>query len=170
MIEKETVPISENMTFGELEEKMLQAACLALDRAIRAFAEGRVVKEVQDEKATSYAAKLLPSEEKIDWNLPVDKLHNIIRSLSPAPGAWCMIRIGDQDKRLKIKKTRIRRDLSGKPGQILLLTKESLVVGCGPSDQEGAIEILEVQLEGKKTLPTPEFLRGLANTSFSFLS
>lgn len=170
MIEKETVPIGENMTFGELEEKMLQAACLALDRAIRAFAEGRVVKEIQDEKATSYAAKLLPSDEKIDWNLPVDMLHNIIRALSPAPGAWCMIRIGGQDKRLKIKRTHIRRDLSGNPGQILLLTKESLVVGCGSAAGEGALEILEVQLEGKKTLPTPEFLRGFVNTTFSFLS
>lgn len=164
MIEKVAVPIGEDTTFGELELSLQEAACIALDKALKAFAEGRVKKEVQNEKESTYAAKLMPGEEKISWNLPSEKVHNLIRALSPAPGAWCVIRIGDQEKRLKIKRTRLRHDLHGEPGQILIQNKDSLVIAC----KQGALEILEVQLEGKKTLAISEFLRGLANTSFAF--
>lgn len=164
MIEKAPVPISDEMTFGELEQKMMEAACLALDNALKAFVENRVKKELQDESQATYAAKLTPGEEKISWEHSAEHIHNLIRALSPTPGAWCMVSLGEQEKRLKIKRSRLRRDLNGEPGQILVQKKDSLVVACG----QGALEILEVQLEGKKTLELPEFLRGISNTSIKF--
>ncbi len=164
MIEQVRVAISDNMSFGELEQAMQSAAYEALDNALRAFAEHRVVKVVQEEKDATYASKITPSEEKIAWDLSAETIHNRIRALSPTPAAWCVIRIGDQEKRLKIKRSLARSDLAGLPGQILPAEKGELVVACG----QGALQILEVQLEGKKTLPTPDFLRGLANTTFSF--
>lgn len=165
MIEQVPVAITENMTFGELEQQMLEAACKALDNALEAFSENRVVKVPQEEKEATYAAKITPKDEKIEWNQPAGTIHNRIRALTPSPAAWCVIRIGDQEKRLKIKRSLVRNDLAGQPGQILPSEKGSLVVACAQS----ALQILEVQLEGKKTLNTPDFLRGIANTSFSFL-
>jgi methionyl-tRNA formyltransferase len=166
MIEKAAVAIAENMIFGELEQELRKAACQALDRALKAIAENRIIRVMQDEKQATFAAKLLSKEEKIEWDQPAATIHNLIRALSPSPGAWSSIYIGGQEKRLKIKRSLLRSDLVGQPGDILFLTKEALVVACG----EGALQLLEVQLEGKKTLAISDFLRGLANATFSFVS
>ncbi len=164
MLERISVPIEQNTTFGELEQKLLLAACEAIDKSIQAFVENRVIKISQDETKVTYAAKLSPSEEEINWDLPAETLHNLIRALSPAPSAWCKIFIRDQDKRLKIKRSNLRRDLEGEPGKVIHHTKESLIIACG----KDALELLEVQLEGKKALQITDFLRGLGNSSFSF--
>ncbi len=165
MLKKVPVHITENMNFGELEQQLLKAACEALDKTLEALESGRVQKELQDETEATFAAKLTPKDEEIQWSEPAAEVHNRIRALSPLPGAFCLLNIGGQKKRLKITRSRLRNDLEGRPGDILLLTKNSLVVACG----EGGLELVEVQLEGKKSLVIADFLRGLANTTFSFI-
>ncbi len=60
-------------------------------------------------------------------------------------------------KRLKIKKTYLINDKHGTPGQLISYGKEGLIVGCG----NGALENLELQLEGKKLMQGIEFTRGI---------
>jgi methionyl-tRNA formyltransferase len=151
------VPIPEEMTFGELEDKLCLAAGPALLKVLRAFESGKVEKVPQDSRFVTFAAKLTPEEEQIQWERPARELHNLIRALSPAPGAWCFLEMAGEKKRLKIKRSSIVPDQSGNPGQILAFGKEGWVVSCG----QGALRLLEVQLEGKKSMTTEDFIKGV---------
>ena len=113
------------------------------------------------------ASKIPPEEEKIDWNRPAEYLHNLIRALAPTPGAWTSLYIDGSLKRLKIMQARIRTMAhSLPPGEILSCNPKEWIVACGKE----ALELLKVQLEGKKMLSAREFLIGTKkNLSFTGL-
>ena len=163
MIKKRSISIGDDETFGEVEKKLLEAACVATQAAIEDIQEECVVREEQEHAKATYAPKLSAEEEQIDWNKPAQVLHNQIRALSPYPGAWCRICLGNVDKRLKIKRTAVDSHHRGTPGEILERAKNRLIIACG----EDALQLQEVQLEGKKTMGIQEFLQGL-QTAFSF--
>jgi methionyl-tRNA formyltransferase len=127
------------------------------------FKEGKVIKMPQDHTLATFAPKMAPEEEKIDWQKPARSIHNQIRALSPIPAAWCQIKIKFNVKRLKIRRARVMEGLSGKPGEILSFEKGNWVVACG----KDALRLIEVQLEGKKTMSADECIRGVHH-SISF--
>jgi methionyl-tRNA formyltransferase len=153
----EAIPISDEMTFGELEEKLCNLSIKLLFDVIRQFEEGRVVKTPQDHTLATMAPKLTPEDEKIDWQKPATFIHNQIRALSPFPGAWCQMNIGSDVKRLKIKKAKVVEDVFGVPGELLSFGKEGWTIACG----QGALRLIEVQLEGKKAMSAEECIRGI---------
>ena len=153
----ESIPVPEEMTFGELEPKLCDLSVKLLFQVIRQFQEGAVKKTVQDHALATFAPKLTPEEEKIDWTRPAKFIHDQIRALSPSPGAWCQIKIGTEPKRLKIKKADIVKDHAGAPGSIVSFGKEGWVVGCG----QDALRLIEVQLEGKKPMTAEDCIRGI---------
>lgn len=153
----EAIPVPVEMTLGELEEKLRILAVKLVFLVIDQFRTGSVVKTPQDHTLATLAPKLTPEEEKIDWARPAEQIHNQIRALSPAPSAWCQLQIGPHLKRLKIKKARVFKTLQTSPGALIHFGKEGWVIGCA-SD---AIELQEVQLEGKKALPAEECMRGI---------
>jgi methionyl-tRNA formyltransferase len=153
----EAIPITEEMTFGELEPKLCYLSVKLLFQTIRQFEEGAIKKTAQDHTLATFAPKLTPEEEKIDWTKPAIAIHNQIRALSPTPGAWCQIKVGSESKRLKIKKAVVVKGLSGGPGSILSFGKEGWVVACG----DNALRLTEVQLEGKKGMSAEECMRGI---------
>jgi methionyl-tRNA formyltransferase len=154
--------IPETMTFGELDLQLSELAGPALLDVIRGIEKGLAKKTPQNHAKATLAPKLKAEEEKITWSLPAHQIHNLIRALSPTPGAWCWVDLGSQQKRLKIKRSEVVSG-QGNPGESLIFNKHEWVVACG----KGALRFLEVQLEGKKTMPIEEFLRGL-NPSQSF--
>jgi methionyl-tRNA formyltransferase len=157
IIARGSIPISEEMTFGELELKLCDLSFQLLVDVIRQFDEGKVIRTPQEHALATFAPKLTPEDEKIKWENPAVSIHNQIRALSPFPGAWCFINIGPDVKRLKIKKTKVVKDLSGIPGTILSFGKEGWIIACG---QDG-LRLIEVQLEGKKTMSAEECIRGI---------
>jgi methionyl-tRNA formyltransferase len=87
----------------------------------------------------------------IDWNKPAYQINNLIRGLSPYPGAYFL----NKKKLIKIYKASVHTEKELKPGEILS-GKDELIMGCG----QNSLNILELQLEGKKRLTISEFLRG----------
>jgi methionyl-tRNA formyltransferase len=144
--------ISEDMTYGELEEILCELSKPLLLFVLQAYEKGIPPAEPQNTSLISYASKIESEEGKIDWGLPAAKIHNLIRGLSPRPGAWTYILNGEEKKRVKILRTQVLAQ-SGKPGHLIAPTG---IVGCG----QGAIQLLEVQPEGKKAMPAPDWLRG----------
>ncbi len=153
----EAIPISDEMTFGELEAKLCDLSIALLVDVIHQLEEGRVVKTPQDHTLATFAPKLNQDDERIDWQRPARSIHNQIRALSPFPAAWCHIKIGSDAKRLKIKKAKVVEGFSGVPGDILSFGKGGWVIACG----QDALRLIEVQLEGKKAMSAEECIRGI---------
>ena len=150
MILKLETPIGPEETGGELFDRLAPLGAECLSRTLRLFEEARVPREVQDESQATYAGMLDRETGTVDLTRPALQLHNLIRGVSPWPGA--SLRVGG--KLLKIRRARLAEGDGPRPG--VLLREDALVLACG----EGAIELLEVQPEGKRPMSGADFLRG----------
>jgi len=111
------------------------------------------------------APKIFKNDCKIDWNNSCIRIHNLVRGLSPFPGAFSIL-ITDNDlpKQVKIFRTSYSLEKTeGYPGKIITDNKKSLSVIA----RDGLIQIEELQVEGKKRMSAAEYLRG-ANFSGNF--
>jgi methionyl-tRNA formyltransferase len=164
IIQMVKVPIGPNMTHGELEKQLCDAGSIALLEVIQALEKGDVPHVEQDHSQATLAPKIELEDCEVLWNLPAQAIHNLVRGVNPHPGAWCYVKVGGQQKRLKIITTRVRDDHQGTPGEIISASKDGLIVACG----KDSLQILQLQLEGKKAMPAEELLRGLPKDSLSF--
>lgn len=157
VISMASIPTSSEMTYGDLEPKLCLLGTTQILQVIQQFEEGSVQSTPQDTSQISFAPKLEPKEERIDWTRSAQEIHNQIRAFSPKPGAWCLLVVNGEERRLKIKRSEVVSPERGEPGEILHFGKEGWVVSC----KEGALRLLEVQLEGKKTLAVSDFIKGM---------
>jgi methionyl-tRNA formyltransferase len=147
------LPIEPDMTGGELHDLLAaQGAELMVD-ALAALERGALQCVPQGAEGVTYAAKIGKDETRIDFTRPAQAVHDHVRALSPAPGAWVEVAAGTKSERLKVLRTALAEG-SGPPGTIL---GEDLTIACGG---EGAVRILEVQRGGKRPMGAVEFLRG----------
>lgn len=160
IIKTVTVPIGPNETFGELEKKLCQVGSPLFLEVIREFEKGQIKETSQDETQVTYAPKIALEDCEIDWNLPAQEIHHLIRGVNPYPGAWCNVLVKGVTRKMKVHITRLERDRNGTPGEILSCDSEGMVVGCG----EGALRVLELQVEGKRVMTPEELLRGTSIT------
>lgn len=160
IISLSVVPIGPEMTYGELEEALLQQGLPDLLKALNDLQAGTASRVVQDEALVTFAPKVELENCEILWNRPAQQLHDLIRGTNPEPGSWCWISVKGEKKRLKVFQSRIV-DMKGLPGEILGWGPQGWIVGC----QEGALELIEIQLEGKKRMQAKEQMRGLDRTS-----
>lgn len=159
MLAKEAVPIPCEMTAGELEEQLRPLAVKLIKTVIEQHRQGNVNRQPQEAARATFAPKLTVDDEKINWLHPAEKIHNQIRGLSPAPGAWCELQIGTQRKRLKIKKAQIvSLTAPAAAGSFVQLDPKEWILACG----DNALLLQEVQLEGKKAMSALDCLRGLS--------
>jgi len=144
-------PIRPDDTSGDLLERLsLSGATLLVETldAIEAGAEP----QPQPESETSYASKINVEDAMINWHRPADELDRLIRGSAPAPGAWTTFR----GKRFKINSARIAAN--NLPPGALEITKKSVQVGTATR----ALELGEVQAQGKKPMPAADWARGIS--------
>lgn len=154
VLAQEKIPIPQEMNCAELEEKLCTLGGETLLRVIRNYEDHYRQKKPQDSTQATYVQKIDPSMAEIHWNQPAVIIHHQIRAFSPRPGAWTELEVNGQTKRLKIFKSKVV-EASGEVGSTLSFTKNEWIIGC----QNGALSLLEVQLEGKKRLALSEFSR-----------
>jgi methionyl-tRNA formyltransferase len=165
MIEAVTVDIGLNMTFGELEKALCEVGKKALLKVIKDFEKGRVEGTAQDHSQATFAPKIELEDCEVKWELPAQVLHNLVRGSNPHPGAWCYVLVRGEKKRLKIMQTKLHANQASHPGSILSDAKQNLIVGT----PQGALELVQVQLEGKKAMQSAELIRGIPLQDLSFL-
>ena len=153
MLMKSELKIGENETADELHDRLSQLGAELIVKAVHAAAEGTLVREKQKDEEACYAGMLTREMSELDFNKPAREVHNKVRGLNSWPSASAEL----NGKRIKIHRTKIV-DGSGEPGQVLSL--KPFVVACG----EGAVEILELQPEGKKKMPAQSYVNGLHGT------
>ncbi|WP_202309407.1 methionyl-tRNA formyltransferase [Mesorhizobium sp. L-8-10] len=148
----EKVTIGADMTSGELHDVLRDVGAKLMVRALADLEAGTLPLVPQSGEGVTYARKIDKAETRIDWNLPAELVHDRIRGLAPAPGAWCEVEIGGRTERLKLLGS-TRAEGKGAPGEIL---DERLTIGCAT----GAVRLTSVQRAGGKAIGAEEFLRG----------
>ena len=151
IIDVSKTPIGENETAGELLNHLAVLGAELLSKTLTRFESGKVPATPQDAAGVSYAPMLDKSMCPIDWTKTAQQVHNHVRGLHPWPVATMEL----QGKTFKVHATRVVEG-SGKPGEILSLTKTGLRIACG----EGAVEIISLQAEGGKRMAAPDYFRG----------
>src|SRR5690606_35589454 len=96
------VPIEPNTTAGELHDLLMAVGAGAMTEAMARLEVGDLPLTPQAEEGVLYAAKIDKAETRIDFSLPAERVHNHIRGLSPFPGAWFELAIGDRPERVKV--------------------------------------------------------------------
>ncbi len=138
-------PISEGDTAQKLHDRLSH---MGADAIVQALAQLPVLQaQPQPVAGVTYAAKIDKAEARVDWTRPAPEVARQIRALSPFPGAWCEAPFG----RLKLLDARAVAG-QGQPGTVL----EGLTIACGT----GAVQVLDVQREGKRAMSALELLRG----------
>lgn len=148
----ETVPIGPDMTSGDLHDALAPIGADLMGRAVAALGRGTLQFRAQDEAGVTYAHKIDKAECRIDWTRPATAVHDLIRGLSPFPGAFFEADLGSGTERVKVLRSRLA-DGAGPPGTLIA---EPLTVACG----SGAVALVEVQRAGKAPLGADAFRRG----------
>jgi len=142
---------------GSIEERLAALGAEAMLETLTGLADGKLEPQPQDHSAATYAPKLKKAHEKIDWARPARELVNLIRALSPRPGAFTTFR----GKRLKIYKARVvgletEQGWRARPGEVLGVGREGPLVKTATE----ALELLELQPEGKRRMSGRDFVHG----------
>jgi len=137
-------------TAGDLHARLARLGADLMVRALGALERGTLTLAPQPQAGVTYAHKIAKEETRVAWERPWQEVHNHIRGLSPAPGAW--FEIAGEGVRVKALRT-TKGEGAGVPGTVL---DDELTVACG----EGALRILELQRAGRQAMKAHEFLRG----------
>ena len=152
VIDVEKTPIGENDTAGEVLDRLAVLGAQLLSRVLsRAKCGDKCCGVPQCKEEVTFAPMLDKSMCPIDWTKTACQVHNHVRGLHPWPVATMEL----QGKKFKVHATRVVEG-SGKPGEILGLTKTGLKIACG----EGAVEVIQLQAEGGKRMAAPDYFRG----------
>lgn len=144
-----TTPIGPRETAGSLHDRLAALAAELLLAELPAIAAGTAVPTPQPSEGASYAAKIAPEDQRLDFGRSAAELDRRIRALSPAPGAWCLAR----GERLLVLEAEPVEAPVGAPGEIVALP---LVVACG----RGALALRRVQRAGRRPMSAEELQRG----------
>ena len=152
VIDVAKTPIGENETAGELLDRLAILGADLLSNVLnRAKCGDKCCGTPQCQEDVTFAPMLDKTMCPIDWNKTASQVHNHVRGLHPWPVATMEL----QGKKFKVHATKVVEG-SGKPGEILGLTKTGLRIACA----EGAVEILQLQAEGGKRMAAPDYFRG----------
>jgi methionyl-tRNA formyltransferase len=145
-------PIGPDETAGDLASRLAPLGAALVERKLSAYLAGELEPAPQAGEP-SYAPLLSKAHGRIDWNAPAQKVHDLVRGMSPWPGAHTLA----DGKRVKIWRTHVTSTdpVAAEPGAIVS-TDGRLEVACHP----GTVAIEELQLEGRKRLPADRVLAG----------
>ena len=148
---KKTIKIDADETSGSLFDKLMALGAKTILETLDELEKGSLTSTKQGESPTAYAKMLTKAMGLIDFTKSAKELDCFVRGMDPWPSAYTLL----AGKTLKLWKVRVVEG-DGKAGSVIGIDKESFTIACG----EGAIEVLEVQLEGKKRMSAGDFLKG----------
>jgi methionyl-tRNA formyltransferase len=145
----ERIAIGPDTTAGEVHDALMGLGADLMARALGALERGSLAFRPQPEEGVTYARKIANEDAQIDWDRDAQAVHDLVRGLSPAPGAF--FEAGGRE-RVKLLRTTLAAG-SGEPGRLL---DGDGTVACGA----GAVRLLQVRPAGKPTMSAAEWLRG----------
>jgi methionyl-tRNA formyltransferase len=138
----------------ELAQRLAAMGAELLVETLAGLAAGSIVPQKQDSSQATWARLLKKEDGLIDWSQPAQSIHNRVRGLQPWPGAYTTFR----GQTLHVWKTRVHTSVDTADRSVCATFRslKPLVVSCGSS----ALELLEVQIEGRKRISAADFANG----------
>jgi methionyl-tRNA formyltransferase len=146
--------IGADETTVEVERDLAEMGAGLLLEVLREIADGRATEIPQDASLATYAAKITKAEGAVDWSLPAERIHNLVRGLQP----WPLVsgRIGGA--RVLIHRTELTPAISpDAPGTIVRAEPERFEIVAGDGR---VLRVLTIQPEGRRAMSAREFLAG----------
>ncbi|MEZ0089893.1 methionyl-tRNA formyltransferase [Streptacidiphilus sp. EB129] len=139
-------------TSGDLLERLARSGARLLAATMDGIEDGALEGRAQPGDGVSLAPKITVEDARVDWSAPGLRVDRLVRGCTPAPGAWTVFR----GERLKLGPVQVAAGVVGlEPGEIAV-GKKTVRVGTGSH----AIELGEVQPQGKKRMPAGDWARG----------
>ena len=146
--------IGPDETTPEVERALAADGASLVIRVIEQIAQGHAAETPQDHAQATYAAKIERHEGTIDWSLPAERIHNLVRGLQP----WPLVTITLDGVRCRIHRTALTQDnTDAAPGTITSASDGVLAFAAGDGR---IVRIVEIQPEGKRVMPMRDFLAG----------
>jgi methionyl-tRNA formyltransferase len=152
---QEKMPIGPNETAGEVHDRMMLLGAETVLKTVKAIASGDYHLQKQDDALATKAPKLFRETCEIDFDQPVEKVHNFVRGLSPYPAAWTTL----DGKQLKVLRAHYEKaDADAQPGTFISDNKSWIKIAAA----DGWLVVTELQLQGRKRMKTSDFLNGFS--------
>ncbi|MGR3311670.1 MAG: methionyl-tRNA formyltransferase [Candidatus Brocadiales bacterium] len=164
IIAQRSLQIHPHETAGELEGRLALLGAEALLSVLEQFENGTVTSRAQNDADTTHARKLKKEDGRIDWNQEAKNIYNLVRGMTPRPGAYSFLYLSHANKKTRviILKTEIGEstlgglDVKPTPGSIIDISDKGINVAAIDSN----IWITVLQPEGKRAMNAAGFTRG----------
>jgi len=158
ILSKETM-IGFEESAGELHDRLMTIGSEAVIATLALIENGTVTTTIQVDNADIKTAyKLNKDNYKVDWHKSAAEIHNLIRGLSPYPAAWCFFKDNGEEWNVKLYEAKVISESHALPVGQLITTKKEMKVAV----KDGFIQILSLQLPGKKKMAAHELLNGVS--------
>lgn len=158
IILQEKVAIDEEDNAGDVHDKLMYLGADLVLKTLKMIEEDNVITRPQDDAQASPAPKIFKDTAKLDFDKYAADIRNLVRGMAPYPAAWFNIKLQDgNESMMKIFKVSIEeKNHNYSVGTILTDGKKMLKIAC----KDGFINLLEVQMAGKKRMAAEDLMRG----------
>lgn len=158
IILQEKVAIDEEDNAGDVHDKLMYLGADLVLKTLKMIEEDNVITRPQDDAQASPAPKIFKDTAKLDFDKCAADIRNLVRGMAPYPAAWFNIKLQDgNESMMKIFKVSIEeKNHNYSVGTILTDGKKMLKIAC----KDGFINLLEVQMAGKKRMAAEDLMRG----------
>lgn len=154
ILAQKEITITDTETGGELHDRLAELGATTLPDVLVDYLENKIISQPQNHEQATYCKLLSRDEGKIDWSKSAAEIEHLVRAYNPWPGTWTEW----EGKRVKIKKLKTGNWKEFKSDIGMPQTQEEkLFVMCGDGH---AVEILELQPEGKRVMKSQEYIVG----------
>jgi methionyl-tRNA formyltransferase len=158
ILSKETMIGSEESA-GELHDRLMTLGSESVISTLALIENGTVTTTIQVDNADIKTAyKLNKDNCKVDWHKSAAEIHNLIRGLSPYPAAWCFFKDNGEEWNVKLYEAKVISESHALAVGQIITTKKEIKVAV----KDGFIQILSLQLPGKKKMAAHELLNGVS--------
>ncbi|MFH6937224.1 methionyl-tRNA formyltransferase [Flavobacterium oncorhynchi] len=158
MILNSEIAIEPEENAGQLHDRLMLLGSQTVIDTLKVIENGNVTTTIQednDEIKTAY--KLNKENCKIDWTKSGAEINNLIRGLSPYPAAWCFLKDKNEELSIKIYEAKLAVEAHSYEIGSLISSKKEIKIAI----KEGFIQLLSLQLPGKKRMQVAELLNGI---------
>ena len=165
VILQQQVKVSSTTTAGELHDVLMEQGAGLVLQTVDLIESGKVTTTPQPNNEPKTAYKLTKENTKIDWSLNGQVIHNLIRGLSPYPSAWCFLNDKNKQQQVKILLAEFEKTESVEKVGVISVKEKQLKIAI----KDGYVNILKMQLPGKKAMDVKALLNGYTFDEGAFL-